>query len=441
MRSRDSTGRRGLAGRRGLERGLRVAGTAAAALLIMRAGRPTPAAEGLATGSGALDSALVSWTLGAPGRVALVSDIAPRQRQRDWLVALRRVGTSIRWRLRDSSGARGRALVVEPVATPEGRARLVVAAGPGDPFRLTDALGAMDTARIGDSGAMTLSTPIAGVVEATLPGAMPAGALRDTVLLRPVLVLGAAGWESKFVIAALEEAGWSVRARLYVAPGATVEQGGGLGAALDTAQLGAVILLDSTAAPPVAALRRFVLSGGGLIVAASASAISGIDALLPAHGGARRAGVVGGLQGPDPRAGLAATAFNGVSPQAVPLERRGGSPVLLARRVGAGRVLLVGYDEMWRWRMMAANENAPDAHRAWWSGAVSSVAHAALLPIDATVADGAPFAASVDALGAPSIVATNPPAIPASFIDAVLFAFVVLGLLGEWLSRRLRGEP
>jgi hypothetical protein len=115
-------------------------------------------------------------------------------------------------------------------------------------------------------------------------------------------------------------------------------------------------------------------------------------------------------------------------------------------------VLAVGYEESWRWRLEGA-ETAPADHRAWWSALVASVDYAppavpsspgslavagVVTPV-VSAFDGAPYAATVAALGpqrpAPA-AATSGGRVP---LDALLFAAAVIALLGEWSSRRARG--
>src|SRR5690606_22606590 len=107
-----------------------------------------------------------------------------------------------------------------------------------------------------------------GAARASVGGSGASARAHDSLDLREVAVLGSAGWESKFVIAALEESGWKVSARLAVAPGIFVRQGS---VQLDTAVTGVVVVLDSTAVRDVGALERFVRSGGGLVLAGDAS--------------------------------------------------------------------------------------------------------------------------------------------------------------------------
>ena len=95
---------------------LRASSFAALAALAMRlwfgaegAGTET------STDSSHLDSALVSWAVTVPSHVTVDADTIPTLEQRDWLLALRRTGTNVRWTTADSNGG---ALVVEPGAQP-----------------------------------------------------------------------------------------------------------------------------------------------------------------------------------------------------------------------------------------------------------------------------------------------------------------------------------
>jgi hypothetical protein len=247
-------------------------------------------------------------------------------------------------------------------------------------------------------------------------------------------VIGEAGWETKFVAAALEEAGWSVATRMTVAPGAVVRQGADT--PIDTASFSAVVILDSTAAFNASDLARFVTDGGGLIAAGAGASHPALRNLLPARG-AHLTADIGALLGPTPREGLPARAFR-VSGSAVAIDRRDASPVVVGRRLGSGRVLAVGYDDTWRLRMAPPDESAPEAHRAMWSSFVSSVANTRLVPLDAGDTDEAPLASTVAALGPPTAGAPDG-ATPNWPWTALLAAVAAAALLAEWLSRRLRG--
>ena len=121
---------------------------------------------------------------------------------------------------------------------------------------------------------------------------------------------------------------------------------------------------------------------------------------------------------------------------------------LVCPRHGDGRVVQIGYADIWRWHMSAPEVTAPEDYRVWLAGLVSSVAHAprdehALPPELALQADPAPLAAWHAAFGAPQTGELGTSAgLPAFAPDArmfwLLFALAGAALLTEWLLRRLR---
>jgi hypothetical protein len=124
----------------------------------------------------------------------------------------------------------------------------------------------------------------------------------------------------------------------------------------------------------------------------------------------------------------------------VPLESRDGRVIAAARRAGAGRVVQLGYDETWRWRL-AGTGDAPAAHRDYWSAVVSAASYRATKPIESAAAragDAAPLASLYADLGAPSAPHAAPLHIGAG-VRWWMFALLALLLLAEWGSRRLRG--
>jgi hypothetical protein len=161
-------------------------------------------------------------------------------------------------------------------------------------------------------------------------------------------------------------------------------------------------------------------------------------------------GVAGALTSDRPRRGLTLRAAVRLKADAVPLERQDDRVAAVARRVGSGRVVLLGYVDTWRWRMLGG-DGGPAAHRAWWSRVVSSVAYAprlardgvttsgAALPAADSLPDAAPYAHAVAALGAP--LASSPVAAAAEARELPWWIFVLVAgaLLAEWASRRLRG--
>jgi hypothetical protein len=132
---------------------------------------------------------------------------------------------------------------------------------------------------------------------------------------------------------------------------------------------------------------------------------------------------------------------------AVVIETRSGAPdavvTVAAQRLGTGRVLQIGYLDIWRWRMGGVDADPVASYRSWWSKVVSSVAHAprATLPAGA-LAEPTPVATLVGTLGPP----TRNAAARGSLLDdprllPLLFALLMATLLAEWTSRRLRGRP
>jgi hypothetical protein len=422
--------------RRLVEHALRAVAFLALAALLWRAVRPQVQAD-VAVARGDLEAALVRWTSTPPGGAHVVFDRVPEPETRDWLRALDKSGTPVRW-----SAARpipASAVVTEPTADPYGATRLRVATNAGEPVALTDAAGLIDTLPNGGAAELELAA-VSGDVRARGATFVAATASRDSAVLRPVVVLGTAGWEAKFTIAALEEAGWRVAARLRVAPGVEVTQGD-LGP-IDTARYSAVIALDSSAAATGSTFARYARSGGGVVLAGNAGRAAGLASIAPGNLGSRLAGVAGAVASEKPRSGLAAFTVASLRADAVPLEPRGEATVVAARRVGAGRVLQMGYDETWRWRMSGGDE-AVRAHREWWSRVVASVAYTPLVPRAAAIGsmpDEVPLAALYDALGEPVPVGQAGLPMPdPSRATRLLFALVVGGLLLEWVSRRLRG--
>lgn len=263
---------------------------------------------------------------------------------------------------------------------------------------------------------------------------------RDSIILRKVLVIGSAGWESKFVVTALEESGWKVDALIRVAPGVDVTQGPN--ASIDTARYSAVVALDNSVAPYAERLVGFVRTGGGVVLGPGAAAVAALAQL--------RSGGVGDASAPAQVTNISGSVTRGtlvmapiIEPRsdAIPLERRSETVALAARRSGAGRVLQSGYEDTWRWRMAGPQSSVRD-HREWWTELVSNVAYAPriALPNRARETDPAPVADLVSTLGPSSdstSVAKN--GFDQSHWTAWLFALLSLALMTEVASRRLRG--
>ncbi|MHB1225344.1 MAG: hypothetical protein ACYC2G_15050 [Gemmatimonadaceae bacterium] len=430
-----------------LEVVLRLVALAAIVLVLVRTLGRDDTGGGVRAAGDAVPAALARWSADPELTEAHVSfDALPSNGVRQWIRALRASGVAVGYDLPTLAPL---AVGVEAVADPARALRVLVAAPTDLAVEVRDALGVLDTLRAAAAGAELAGTALASPVTATGPGIAASAAVPDSLLLRPLLVLGRAGWESKFTIAALEERGWTVIARISVAPDVDVVQGAM--PPLDTARLSAVIALDETAAPLAPAIARYVRSGGGLVLALDASRLPALAAIAPARAGVALPLASDQLAGAEARRGLPLHALTALRDDALALESRGDAVAVAARRAGAGRVVQLGYDETWRWRM-AGPAGAPAAHRAWWAALVAGVASTAVAeaaPDDSTgsaavgrgaALDDAPLARLIAAVGAP----TAPPAVGRAAVTPTplpwwALAVATAALLGEWASRRLRG--
>lgn len=383
-------------------------------------------------------SGLARWSAmpSAPERIQLQLDSVPSSVERAWLGALRGAGSSVTW-----SGDVSPLMVdAQPIASPAGGTRVFVASARGTPVVLSDEIGAIDTLHPQNFGAAVTLGASSDRVSARAGASRASTSQRDSLVLHKVLVIGSAGWESKFVVAALEEEGWKVDAFIRLAPGVDVTQGSA--ASIDTSRYSAIIALDSTAAPYANRIVDFARKGGGVILESQAAAL---DAMAPLRAGAV-AGVASQSQTrPTAAAALTTLPLNSIvslRQDAIPIERRSGAVASAARRIGAGRALQIGYEDSWRWRMSGGDDGLRD-HRRWWTGLVSSVAYAPRLPRAATNAtpdDPAPLA---------DLVASVGPGNSSGLISGLtgnspnlrvwLFVLFAAALIGEVASRRTRG--
>lgn len=426
-----------------LERVLRGVGLAALAVMLVDAWRGAPAVPPRrAVAPGVLARTLVALPLG-PETLTVVSDTALDATTTAWLAARRDAGAPVRWGHRAMPAT---ALAIEPSLDPGGGVRALVAAPAGALVQLGDSVGIIDSATAQQGGVgFTIANPV-GVASARVNGS--AARARATAPLAPrvVVVLARAGWEAKFVVAALEERGWPTEVRLVVRPDTAVVQGAP--ARFDTARVAVVVALDATAAPQAAALATFVRSGGGLVLGPDAASNAAFAPLRVGSTGAKQAPISIAVSERDPRRALPLTPIAALAPGGVALERRGAAIAVAARRVGAGRVVQVGYDDSWRWRMTGP-EGAREAHRRWWAALVASASPErdpeATLAGRATVSTAdAPLARMVADLGAPDPTlltrpgGTSPESGPLGWWWG---AVALVALLAEWASRRLRGVP
>lgn len=445
----------GLHARAALELGFRLLALGMILFVLSRVLQPANPVAGERAAGPAVTAALEQWSVDPEVSVGHLSfAAAPSAAERDWLRALRGAGMTLGY---DTPALSPLALTVAAVPDPVRPLRVLVAAPAGAEVEIRDAIGVLDTIQSASTGGELRGTALASTVVASLPGGVASAAVPDSLILRPLLVLGRAGWESKFTIAALEERGWSVVARLVVAPDVNVVQGAIL--PLDTARLSAVVALDGSAASLAPAIVRYVRDGGGLVLGVEAARIPALAALAPATASGALPLASDELAGPDARLGLPLHPLVRLREDALPLERRGDVVAVAARRVASGRVVQSGYDETWRWRM-AGPDGAVEAHRAWWAAVVASVARAPSAPpgADMTVADGlesgdfplaagerslddAPLARLIAAVGEPSMFSSEaaPFDADASTLPWWALAIALAALLGEWASRRLRG--
>lgn len=395
-------------------------------------GGQTVSARGVGRGALAEWSALAK----APARIHVQLDSVPSKNERAWLGALAGAGSSVTW-----SGDLAPVMIdVQPVAAPTGGTRVLVAAPSGSSVVMSDDVGLIDTLRAQNAGATVALTSVEDNLTAHVKGSTASTIQRDSLALRKVLVIGDAGWESKFVVAALEEEGWKVDAFIRVAPGADVTQGSA--AVIDTSRYSAVVALDDAVSPYASRIIQFAQRGGGVVLGPQAASL---DAMAPLRAGAvgRASSEARAIQagGSARLATLALAPITLLRSDAIPLERRAGAVAIAARRIGAGRLLQLGYEDTWRWRM-GGGDGAVRDHRVWWSGLVSSVAYGPRIPVTATVtpSNEAPMVGLVAAIGPrASTAARSSLAGGQSNLPAWLFLALALALVGEVVSRRLRG--
>ena len=393
--------------------------------------RPSLRASG---GEEAVRSALRDWsTVAVPDKVRLRFDSTPSPVVRDWMAALPGAGSAISW----ESSLDEIGISVEPIADPNGTSRIWIAAPAKSRVALADSLGPVDSAVVRKIGSSAGPFSIHGDVHAALRGTTAISALGDSLVIRPVLILGRAGWEGKFLAASLEEYGWKVDARLFVSPRNEVVQGSA--ATIDTSRYAAVVVLDSSASRYAAAIEQYVRRGGGLIVVGEGASMRALSAILPGGTGNELPSDV--FTQTNMRAALALRPLINLKPDAIPLERRGNRIAIAARRIGKGRVIQVGYVDAWRWRMEGRGDPVED-YRNWWSSVVSGAAYAPRIARDSVrVTDAAPIVTLVSALGPPSAREIRLGVGDGGRWMVFLFVVAVMALVLETASRRIDGKP
>ena len=383
-------------------------------------------------------ASLAEWSMQAkpPAGIHVGFDRAPSPLERDWMRALKAAGSRVTW----SGDLPAMMIAASPVASPAGGTRVRVAAPDGSNVIVSDDVGVVDSVRAQNSGASVTLASESHASSARVSGSNASTVQGDSVRLGKVLVIGNAGWESKFVVASLEEEGWKVDAFIRVAPDVDVTQGSI--ASIDTARYSAVVALDGAATSDAGRILEFVRTGGGLVLAPAAAAL---DAMSELRAGAatRVSSTATAIQasGSVSLGSLPLAPIMSLRSDAVPLEKRSANVAVAARRLAAGRVLQFGYEDTWRWRM-GGGPNALRDHRTWWTSLISSVAYAPRIQRSAAISTGtsAPVADLVGAIG-PAVpdqaVANRGP--NRSHWMTWLFAIMSLALIGEIASRRLRG--
>jgi hypothetical protein len=427
--------------RRILEWALHLMALGLVAWVIWQRVRPRSGAGTEVVPQSALRAALGAWSTSDPAPAVHVRFAGvPDPLDRDWLRAIGRAGTRVGWDHVGVAPLPATALDAAPIADPLGGVRAAVAGPVGERVVLVDRLGAIDSAA--DSHGVVVFRvpgPVAGV-RARVDGATAIAGPIDSLVVRRVLVLARAGWEGKFVARALQDEGWPVDVHFIVAPKNDVISPDVL--AIDTAHYAAVVAIDSGIVGQAPGLIAYVRSGGGLVV--GAHDVGAIGSIAP---GATLAVIRGlpTLADSAPRRGLTLAPVRPAA-EAVALERRDTLVAVAARRLGNGRVAVVGYTDTWRWRM-ALGDSGVAAHRTWWAHVVAAVAYApaARRALAARVdgippADPAPLAATVAQLGSEHAAPGRVGATGREPLSVWAFAVIVLAVITEWASRRLRGR-
>lgn len=400
--------------------------------------------------------------------VRLSLSSVPERETRALLHAARDAGWTVEWNVRDGArsasapiavsarvnakanavfvAASALAVAATPRNHPAGGTILQVAAANDVQLTLSDSLGWIDSVRVtgegtfweipGESRSFTVSSPTSA--------ASVDGIALDT--LKRIRVIGATGWESRFMLDALESTGWQVDASFAIAPRVTITAGAP--ATIDTSRYAAVIALDSTAWREATAIARFVRSGGGLLLFPASARGTAFAPLRAGTVGTALAGIPGALRSTTATEGLAFTPITALADDAVVMARseREGAPVAVAaRRIGGGRVVQIGFEQTWEWRMLGG-DNAVQAHSEWWSTMLQRVAYARPVSVlerwQPLPGDAAPLADFIARTGGPAELLSENEGPPApSAPPPWLFVLAAAALLVEWWSRRLRGAP
>lgn len=418
-----------------VEEVLRVVVIAVLAVMLWQSLRPQSAGGRSVSATGAEGRSLASWSAlpTPPSRLVLHLSAVPSAVQRAWLAAIAAAGSKVSW----SGNLPVTMIGAAAIPSPTGGVRVDVAAPSGSSVVLRDELGAIDTLRIRDGGASVSLPATSSPLTATLNGTVAIATTRDSLGQRKVLVIGSVGWESKFVVAALEEAGWKVDADLRVAPGVDVTQGAP--ATIDTSRYSAIVALDAATAPFAGRISEFARIGGGVVLAPAAASVDAMSALRVGNGARANTSATTIRSGAVDLASLPLAPLTSLRGDAVVIQKRGLSVAIAGRRFGAGRVVQLGYGDTWRWRMSGVEQSVRD-HRQWWTDRVSSVAYAPGNSREtSSVANEAPLASLVAAIGAASASSVGGFTPRGTTTPVPLFALLALAITAEVALRRLRG--
>ena len=426
-----------MGGRIAFERGFRSIGLAALAVALVVATRGDTDDSAVRTIRSADVPVVLSNLRFTGDTILVVTDTALDPVYRDWLAAERIAGRGVRW----GGSVPATAVSVEPLADPAGGSRVLVAAPDSVVVSVADSLGALDSVVARRGGAQLTVPRLVGGATGTAGRQSALGRRTDSLATRRIVVFGAPSWETKFVIAVLEERGWQVDARVPLSPDTAVVQGAT--GRLDTSRVAAVVALDRSAAGQSGRIEAFVRSGGGLVLGPEAAADARFFRMRAGSAGTRQPAPVLEAEAREPRRALALVPVVRLAQGAVPLERRDAAVAVAARRVGAGRVAQLGYEDTWRWRM-AGPEGSVEAHRLWWSAVVASVAYRPAVRIPAPDSPhDAPLARMVARLGPGDSLLEEPASDqsdePRSRPEWWILAIGLAALVSEWASRRLRG--
>ena len=395
---------------------------------------------------GQLDASLSALIRTASDTVDVHLHSAPDARARVALRALRSSGRVLR--LSSDRALTPVAVSAEGEWRASGGARVQAVGADSVAAVISDAAGVIESTTFPPAGIQSRTGPVQGVLQVGVRSAR--ASVAPLIARAPqsarVLVLGGATWESRFLIAALEEGGWPVDVAVSLSPKVTVTQGSTRAPNRDRHSI--VIVLPGAASSAMAALPEFVRGGGGLVIVGDAARSRSLSSLRAGTPGAMMSGEAGAESGTQPRHGLDLIPVAELVDGGVALESRDGRIAVAARRVGAGRVVQVGYDNSWLWRM-GGNDDAPIAHRRWWtailSGVVRQSAPVSTMRLDPEhdTLSAAPIAALARDVGLPVVRASSVDTMSRSFIASFdprwLLGLAVLSLVATWLLRRWRG--